>query len=193
MLTYNTRLDRLSLPEFGRNVQRMVEHCKTISDRDERTRCAYSIVESMYRLLPPTGDQQEYRRKLWDQLAIISNFDLDIDWPYEVIKRDDLDSKPDPVLLPGYNIRKRQYGKNIELMIDQISQIPQGEERDVLVSLIANHMKKLLVTADNDSVEDARVFNDLRLLSHGAINVSPDDLHLHEFKALPLPKKKKKK
>lgn len=193
MLTYNTQLKNLVLPEYGRNIQRMVEHCMTIADFDERTRCAHTIVDSMFTLFPPVGDHEEYRRKLWDHLAIMSDFTLDIDWPYEVIRRESLQTSPDPVLLPAFNISRRQYGKNIELMIGRIIEYPEGEERDVLSVLIANQMKKMMVTVDNDVVEDEKVFNDLLEMSHGVINLFDKNVRLHEFRALPGPSSKKKK
>lgn len=193
MLTYNTQLKKLILPEYGRNIQRMIDHCLTIDDFDRRTACAHTIVDSMFALFPPVGDHEEYRRKLWDHLAIMSDFALDIDWPVEVIQRESLQTPPDPVLLPAFNISRRQYGKNLELMINRLTEYPEGEERDVLSILLANQMKKMMVTVDNDIVEDEKIFKDLLDMSHGVINLFDKDIHLHEFKALPGPSKKKKK
>lgn len=193
MLSYNTRRPKLRLPEYGRNIQQMIDHCMTIPDRDERTRCAHTIIGVMKTLLPQTGDMDEYMRKLWDHLAIMSDFALDIDWPVEVIQRESLQTPPDPVLLPAFNISRRQYGKNLELMIGRVCDYPEGEERDVLAILLANQMKKMMVTADNDAVEDEKIFRDLLDMSHGVINLFDKDIHLHEFKTLPGPSKKKKK
>ncbi len=193
MLTYNTQLKKLILPEYGRNIQRMIDYCLTIDDFGKRTDCAHTIVDSMFTLFPPVGDHDEYRRKLWDHLAIMSDFALDIDWPVEVIQRESLQTPPDPVLLPAFNISRRQYGKNLELMIGRVCDYPEGEERDVLAILLANQMKKMMVTADNDAVEDEKIFRDLLDMSHGVINLFDKDIHLHEFKTLPGPSKKKKK
>lgn len=193
MLTYNTKLKSLTMPEYGRNVQRMIDHCLTLPEKEQRNACANTIIEAMYRLFPPTGEQQAYRRKLWDHLAIMSDFNLDIDWPFEVIRKDELNTKPDMVPLPAYNIQRRHYGKNLELMIEEAAHMPEGEERDVLALRIANHMKKLMVTSDNENVEDERIFRDLRDMSHGVINLSGGNVRLHEFKALPGPSSKKKK
>lgn len=193
MLTYNTKLKSLTMPEYGRNVQRMIDHCLTLPEKEQRNACANTIIEAMYRLFPPTGDQQAYRRKLWDHLAIMSDFNLDIDWPFEVIRKDELNTKPDMVPLPAYNIQRRHYGKNLELMIEEATRMPEGEERDVLALRIANHMKKLMVTSDNEMVEDERIFRDLRDMSHGVLNLLGSNERLHEFKALPGPSSKKKK
>lgn len=193
MLTYNTQLKKLILPEYGRNIQRMVDYCFSIEDFDQRTACANSIVETMFTLFPPVGDPEEYRRKLWDHLAIMSDFALDIDWPVDVIRPESLHIAPDPVPLPAFNISRRQYGKNIELMISRIVEYPEGDERDVLSVLIANQMKKMMVTVDNDIVEDEKIFRDLLEMSHGAINLFDKDVRLHEFKTIQGPSKKKKK
>lgn len=192
-MTYNTQLKKLVLPEYGRNIQRMVDHCMDIHDRDLRTDCAHSIVDAMYQMFPPTGDPNEYRRKLWDHLAIMSDFELDIDWPFEPLRPDDILSKPDPMPLPVQERYNRQYGKNVEFMVAEIAHMPECPDREILIMLIANHMKKILTTTENDSIEDAKVLKDLRYMSHGMINVDPQTMHLHEFKPLAPPKKKKKK
>lgn len=193
MLTYNTQLKDLALPEYGRNIQRMVDHCLTIQNKTLRTECAHTIIDTMYKLFPPNGDQEEYRKKLWDHLAIMSDFQLDIDWPVEVIRPDTLNTQPNPVPLPIERINNRQYGICIEHMVEQISMMEPSEDRDVLIRLVANHMKKLLLSTNDDNVEDERIFKDLQYMSHGAINMFGSDLKLHEFKTLPGPSKKKKK
>lgn len=193
MLTYNTQLKKLVLPEYGRNVQQMVDHCLTIEDRDERTRCAYSIINIMGNLFPNLRDVEDFRHKLWDHLAIMSNFQLDIDYPYEVITASSLSALPEQL---GYNntpIKLRHYGKYIELMIAKAALMDDSEEKNALVSLIANHMKKIMVAANNESIDDARVLSDLREYSKGAINLDPNTYHLHEFKESPTPSSKRKK
>lgn len=193
MLNYNTQLKRLKLPEYGRTIQSMVDHCLAIADRDERTQCAYAIVKSMSKINPSAERNEESERKLWDHLAIMSDFQLDIDYPFEVVKPENLDSKPEPVLYTSNPIRYRHYGKNIVDMIAVASDMPQGEERDELVLLIANHMKKTMLAVNRDGVEDEKVFRDLTELSHGSIRLSSETVKLHEFQAAPEPKTGKKK
>lgn len=193
MLTYNTQLKKLILPEYGRNIQQMVDHCLTIEDRDERTRCAYAIVDAMGRLFPKLKEQPDYRQKLWDHIMIMSGYQLDIDFPVEVAGPDKFQEGPERVPYPGRFIRYRHYGKEIELMIDRAAEMPEGPERDELALLIANHMKKTLVALDRDSVEDYRVFNDLAELSHGQIRLSPETVQLYDFKFIAPPAGKKKK
>lgn len=193
MLTYNTQLKRLILPEYGRNIQQMVDHCLSIEDRDERTRCAYSIINSMSKLFPKIKEEEDYQQKLWDHLAIMSDFKLDIDYPVETVKPDNLHSRPANVKYPAEHIRYRHYGKDVELMINKAISMEESPERNELVMLIANHMKKLLLSANPDGVDDTKIFKDLAEYSHGAIRLDAQNTRLHEFKIVAPPSNKKKK
>ena len=196
MLTYNSQLKQLILPEYGRNVHQMVEHCMSLPDRDERNRCAHTIIAIMDNMFPENRVEADYKHKLWDHLAIMSEFELDIDYPYEIVRKDNLDSRPEPM---GYHlepIKYRHYGKIIERMIERAAQYPEGEERDTLVMLLANHMKKLIFQINKEDVEDAKIFKDLYYYSGGKIKLNVDTHSLHEFKEAPQQggsKKKKKK
>ena len=197
MLEYNTQLKKLLLPEYGRNVQQMVDHCMTIEDREERTRCAYSIINIMGNLFPQLRDEEDFKHKLWDHLAIMSDFKLDIDYPYEVVKVEDLYSKPEIVEYKLEPIKYRHYGKIIEKMIGRAAEYPEGEEKDALISLIAHHMKKLMFAISKEGVEDEKIFKDLYRYSRGKINLNPETCKLRVFKEAPAAnnqsKKKKKK
>lgn len=195
MLTYNTQLEHLVLPEYGRNVQQMINHCMTIADRDERNRCAHTIVAIMDNMFPENRSEVDYKRKLWDHLAIISGFQLDIDYPYEVVEPSNLVSRPDPIDYQLEPIKFRHYGKIIERMIERAAQYPEGEERDALVMLLAHHMKKLIYQINKEDVEDAKIFRDLDFYSHGRIKLDTNSHILHEFQEVnqKQPKKKKKK
>lgn len=194
MLTYNTQLPRLTLPEYGRNIQRMVDYCLTIPDRDERTACAHSIVATMSTLFPSLRATPGFKQKLWDHLAILSDFQLDIDYPVEVIRPDSLGSGPDPVPYSFDDTpRRRHYGKYLERMAEVAAQMPEGEEREALSLLLANQMKKLMLSVAPDGVDDVKIFKDLREISHGAIVLDPQTHRLFEFQAAPQPSSKKKK
>ena len=121
MIKYNTQLKKLVLPEYGRNIQQMVDHCVSIEDREERMRCAQAIIETMGNLFPELRDVEDFKHKLWDHLAIMSDFKLDIDYPCEIVKPESLESVPDKVDYNISPIRYRHYGKNIELMIAKAS------------------------------------------------------------------------
>jgi len=195
MLTYNTQLSRLVLPEYGRNIQNMVDHCIKIKDRDLRTQCAYSIVSAMATLFPELKSGGEYNHKLWDHLMIMSNFQLDIDFPCDVIKEENLNTYPDKVEYTSGNFRFRHYGATVEKMIAKACEMPEGEERDELVMLIAYQMKKLMMGFNREGADDAKVFNDLAIMSHGQIRLSTENVKLREIiePAKPTGKKKRKK
>lgn len=194
MLTYNNRLKKLVLPEYGRNIQNMVDHCMTIEDREERNICAATIIEAMQILFPANGDANEYHRKLWDHLAIMSDFQLDIDYPFEPVDSRVFGDRPDPIPLerPG-SFPNRHYGQLIQDLINTASTMPEGDERDALVTLIANQMKKTLMAANPEGVDDRRILNDLRTMSHGTISADPEKINLLEFKHAPTPSGRKKK
>ena len=193
MLTYKNQLKELVLPEYGRNIQNMVEFCLTIEDRDERTRCARSIVDAMQILFPAQIEQQTYRRKLWDHLAIISDYRLDVDIPFELVTPDSFDEKPQAVSEGACNIRRRHYGHLVEAMVAKAAEMPEGEERYELIMMVANHMKKLQLALNPEGVDDYRIFKDLYEMTDGAINIDYTTNPLHDFKIAPVPGKKKRK
>ena len=197
MLLYNTQLKKLILPEYGRNIQQMVDYCMTIPDRDERNHCARTIVDTMITLFPELRGEADFEHKFWDHLAIMSDFKLDIDYPYEVVKEENLESKPQPIHYQLDRIKFRHYGKIIERMIERAAQYPEGDERDALVMLLANHMKKLIYQINNEDVEDRKIFNDLYHYSKGVIRLDTATHKLHDYQVLAQPqptgKKKKKK
>ena len=193
MLTYTTHLKKLVLPEYGRNIQRMVDHCLTIEDRAERTRCAATIVKTMEQLFPIQGNADAYRRKLWDHLAIMSDFSLDVDVPFELVGRGSLDDRPQPIEYDQAYFEHRHYGLLLQRAITRAAEMDAGEERDALIMLLANHMKKIMLALNPEGVEDAKIFKDLKILSRGAISLDPETVSLLEFKVAPAPTKKKKK
>lgn len=198
MLTYNSQLKKLVLPEYGRNIQQMVDYCCTIEDREERNKCAYSIINTMSNMFVHLSHEADFKHKLWDHLAIMSDFKLDVDSPYDMVKPENLSTKPQPIEYKLENIKMRHYGKIVDRMIQRACEWPDGEEKEALVMLIANHMKKLIYQINNEDVEDAKIFKDLEFFSKGQIKLNPETHSLHEFKIAPssgqqASKKKKKK
>lgn len=193
-------MKRLALPEYGRNIQNMVDYCLTIEDREERTNCAYSIIATMGNLFPQLRDLSEFKHLLWDHLAIMSDFKLDIDYPYEVVKKETLNICPDRVPYSSpQSIRYRHYGKLVQGMIDKAMELTDPEEKKELSIYIANYMKKCYILYNKDGVADQKIFDDLRNLSKGDIRLSSDDVVLEDCKDLlasqvqSSSKKKKKK
>lgn len=184
------------MPQYGRTIQDMVNYCLTITDREERTVCAHSIINAMARILPKVREEEDYKQKLWDHLAIMADFKLDIDWPVTPATPEKFAGRPEHVSYGHNFIRQRVYGKEIEKMVEHALTMDNGPERDELVFLIANHLKKTLLANNKDGVRDERVFKDLAEMSHGMIDLTHADIRLHDFKIVAPPttgKKKKKK
>ena len=170
---YNSSRDRLILPEYGRNIQKMVNHIKTIEDREERNKAARTVIGVMGNLNPHLRDVADFKHKLWDHLAIISDFDLDIDSPYPLPERESLQSKPRKVPYQQHKIKKKHYGRAIVLMIEKAVALEPGEEKDDLVKMIAYHMKKAYLTWNREAVSDEEIFTDMKTLSGGVLVVDP--------------------
>lgn len=200
MLEYNTQLKQMILPEYGRNVHEMVEFCLNILDRDERTRCAYTIVRIMANKFPELVAPDGSKDKIWDHIMIMSNFNLDIDFPVDVIRKEQVHPRPARIAYSQSRIRQRTYGKTIERMIDVVAAMEPSDERDTFISMLANHMKKLLLIHNPEGVDDARVLRDLAEYSGGRIQLDPQTYVLSEYTEEPVgprqpqqSKKKKKK
>ncbi len=141
-LDYNTQREKLIMPEYGREVQKMVDYCMTIADRKERLNCAYTIIDTMMRMNPQLTQTDNYEQKLWDQLAVISDFKLDIDWPVDVSKAKVINEKPQPVKHETGRIPVRHYGRMVFELFDKLKTMEPGPERDELTALTANQMKR---------------------------------------------------
>ena len=168
----------MALPEYGRCVQNMVDHALTIEDRAERQRCANTIVNIMGGMFPHLREVPDFKHKLWDHLAIMSDFKLDIDYPYEIVRPDYLNVKPDRIPYSSGKIRYRHYGRAIEQLIQKAVEMPEGEERDQLIALTASHMKKDYITWNKDTVEDQKIYDDIYEMSGGTIRLSDENFHL---------------
>lgn len=187
---YNTQRKRMALPEYGRNVQKMVDHIKTIKDRDERNRAAKTIISIMGNLNPHLRDIGDFKHKLWDHLAIIASFELDIDSPYPVPEELKLIEKPKVVPYMQGEIRFLHYGRIIGMMIEAATEFEEGEEKEYLTTLIVNQMKKSYVTWNRSQVADEVIINDMKVLSKGKLKMT-EGVRILEIREL-LPQVKKK-
>ena len=193
MLPYNTDMEPVLLPEYGRHIQGLIDYCVGIPDREERTACAYAIADTMAGIFPDlVGENNDYS-KIWDQLNIMSRFELDIDFPCEVITAEKMHPRPDKLPYTSSDMRFRHYGKNIEKMISIVAALEDGEEREVLISMLAHHMKKLMLQHNKEGVVDAKILRDLSLYSGGRIDLDPQTYLLHEFREAPQPQRNTKK
>lgn len=183
-MKYNTEEKRLAMPEYGRNIQNMVDYCVAIADREERKRCANTIINIMGNMFPHLRDVNDFKHILWDHLAIMADFKLDIDYPYEIIRKEDLYARPPRIPYSTGRIRYRHYGKTLELMIQKAVEMEPGVERDQLVRMIANQMKKSFLTWNKESVDDQKIYQDLAELSKGQIVVDEATCRLADSREL---------
>lgn len=192
-MDYNTSRKHLVLPEYGRNIQKMVLHLKTIEDRDERNKQAQAVIHIMGNMNPHLRDVGDFKHKLWDHLAIISDFELDVDSPYPTPEPETLNAPPEK--LPYKNAKDvsyMHYGRVIESMVKRATEYEEGEEKDYLIEVICNQMKKSFLNWNRESVNDDLIFHDLMILSNNELKI-PEGLKLKETKDLiPKPKNDKK-
>jgi hypothetical protein len=183
-LEYNCERPHLIIPEYGRHIQKLVDHCILLEDAEERNTMAKAIVDVMGNLQPHLRDVPDFKHKLWDQLFIMSDFKLEVDSPYEKPDKDLLQSKPEALAYPKAASKYRFYGNNIQIMIDVALTWDAGEAREALYFAIANHMKKCYLNWNKDTVDDTVIFEHLKELSNGKINLVSRDESLTEVKDL---------
>lgn len=179
-LEYNSSRNKLVISEYGRHIQKLVEHAMTLKDKKERQKMANGIIDIMGELNPQLRDVADFKHKLWDHLFIISNFELDVDSPYEKPILEKLFEKPEPLAYPNSKIKYNHYGKVIELMIDEAVKMEDQELKSKLVIAIANQMKKSYVNWNLDTVEDEIILNQLTKLSKSKLSV-PEGTELSKF------------
>ncbi len=170
-LDYNTQRERLILPEYGREIQNMVDYCVALPDKGERQRCAATIIATMERMVPQNRSNGDYKRKLWDHLALMSNFKLDIDWPYDITEAQAMQAKPKPMKYPSENIRVRHYGQYIFKLFERLKTMEPGTARDNLMRLTANQMKRDLMLWSHGYTDDEKVADDLARYTDGKIQL----------------------
>ncbi|MFQ3579954.1 MAG: DUF4290 domain-containing protein, partial [Bacteroidales bacterium] len=163
-MDYNTQRPKLILPEYGRVVHQMVEYCCTIEDRETRTRAAHAIIELMGNMNPHLRDVPDFKHKLWDHLALMSNFKLDIDWPYPLPEKDILNLKPEKLPYSDGEIKYRHYGKIIEKLVKKIPEIEDPKAQRALFELMANHMKRSYMTWKKENINDEIIIKELNRL-----------------------------
>ncbi|WP_175418925.1 DUF4290 domain-containing protein [Aureibaculum algae] len=183
-LEYNSAREHLIIPEYGRHVQKLVNHCIKLETKEKRNEMANAIIDVMGNLQPHLRDVPDFKHKLWDQLFIMSDFKLDADSPYTTPSQAELTAKPDKLDYPKAASKYKFYGHNIQTMIDTALTWEEGELKEALIFTIANHMKKCFLNWNKDTVDDDVIFKHLAELSHGKINLSTSDETLSEIKNL---------
>lgn len=177
-LEYNSQRSHLIIPEYGRHLQKLIDQATAIADREERNKAAKYIISVMGSLNPHLRDVPDFQHKLWDQLFIMSDFNLDVDSPYPIPSKDILTQKPDRLKYPQNFPKYRFYGNNIKYMIDVANSWEESELKNALVLVIANHMKKCYLSWNKDTVTDEVIFEHLLELSDGKLNLSKSNEEL---------------
>ena len=196
-LDYNTQREKLIMPEYGREIQKMVEYACELPTKEERLKCAKAIIRQMENKNPQLKENADFEQTLWDHLYLMSHRELEIDWPYDVSGADKILSKPDPIKPPKEELRLRHYGKLVCKLFEQLKTMPAGEERDALTYYTANQMKRDLMTWGHGSMDDERIADDLARFTDGKIQIDLSTFRLDRVDAITNPetngKRKKKK
>jgi hypothetical protein len=169
---YNTERPHLILKEYGRNVQKLVEYIRTIADKDKRTELAYTLIELIKQLTPTIKDQPENPQRVWDDLYIIADFNLDIHSPYPVPERDILFKKPDKVDYPQSTIRFKHYGKNIEKLVKEALKKEDPQERQDAIIYLGKLMKTFYGNWNKETLDDSVILKDIQEMSGGALDMT---------------------
>ncbi|TVZ55061.1 uncharacterized protein DUF4290 [Lutibacter sp. Hel_I_33_5] len=183
-LEYNSERTLMIIPEYGRHIQKLVNHCVALETKEERNTMAKAIIDVMGNLQPHLRDVPDFKHKLWDQLFIMSDFKLDADAPYEIPSKEELQEKPESLAYPKSASRYRYYGNNIQTMIDVALSWEEGDKKEALIFAIANHMKKCYLNWNKDTVDDAVIFKHLLVLSDNKIDLTETEEALTESKHL---------
>lgn len=198
-MQYNTQRQQLHMPEYGRCVQEMVDLAVSLPTKEQRQQCANTIVSIMSRIQPQTGSKEDLAHKLWNHLARISHYKLDIDYPVEICTEEESMEHPKPLPYPMKRIGRRHYGHLIEQSLDYAQTLPDGDMKDTLVKMIANQMKQDLFMWNRDSMDENLVAQDIARYSKGSLRL---DLGNFKFASVGVPnlhqisgtgKKKKKR
>lgn len=174
-MDYNTQRPKLLLPEYGRIVQEMVDYARTLPEKAQRQACAETIVSVMASFAPGRRQQPDFWHKLWDHLALMADYGLDIDYPYEIVRRTD-QTKPARLPYPQTRIRYRHYGHLIEELTRKLKEMPEGEERSQLAWLVAGQMRRSLNDWNKDALSDRKVAADLAAYTDGTVRLTADEL-----------------
>ena len=188
-LDYNTKREKLMMPEYGREIQKMIDLAVSLPTKEERQKCANTIIQLMETKVPQLADSSDYEQTLWDHLYLMSHKQLDIDWPFDVSEAEKILSKPQPMQLPKDELKLRHYGKLVSELFEKLKSMPEGEERDTLIFYTANQMKRDLATWGHGSIEDERVANDLARYTDGVIQL---DLNTFKFEKVSVAEETKK-
>lgn len=171
MDNFNEDKSPLVLREYGRNVQKLVNYVKTIEDKEKRTRFAETLVDLMKMINPNTKDYPEYTQKVWDDLYIMSGFDLEVDGPFPMPEKSILGRKPRKMEYNTHSVKFKHYGKNVELMIDKAIALEDAEDKEAAIIAIGKLMKTFQLAWNRDNVDDEVILQNIQQLSKGNLSI----------------------
>ncbi|MEQ8909296.1 MAG: DUF4290 domain-containing protein [Vicingaceae bacterium] len=177
-MEYNTTRPKMIIPEYGRHIQKLIDHATKLESKEKRNEMALAIIDVMGQLNPHLRNIQDFKHKLWDHLFIMSDFKLDVDSPYPTPEPEHFQSKPRKMPYPDNNIRYKHYGRGVEKLVQSALDMEEGEERDALIQSTANLMKKHYLTWSRNSVDDKQIMLDLKKVSRGNLEVEEDKIEL---------------
>ena len=180
-MEYNTGREALTLKEYGRNIHKLVEFVKTVEDKEKRNKYAATLVELMKQINPNVKDSNDYHQKVWDDLFIISDFDLDAEGPFPVPNAEILERKPNRVPYKSNEIRFRHYGRNVEIMISQAIEMESEEEKQGAIVAVGRLMKSFCLAWNKDAVEDRVILEHIRKLSGGKLEMDLAFIEEHKL------------
>ncbi|MDQ7736330.1 DUF4290 domain-containing protein [Prevotella corporis] len=182
-LDYNTQREKLVLPEYGREIQDMVAYCVTLPTKEERQDCAETIISIMDRMNQQNHGNADHIQKLWDHLALMADFKLDIDYPFDVSQAMKIASKPEPMTYPMSKIPVRHYGKMMFELFEKLKNMEEGDERTELIRVVANQMKRCLIQWGHGSSDDEKVASDLARFTDGKVQIDLDTFKFDKINA----------
>ena len=194
-LDYNTQREKLILPQYGREIQNMVDHAVGLPTKEERQRCAEAIISIMDRMNAQNRGNVDHMEKLWDHLALMANFKLDIDYPCDVSQALKIAAKPEPMPYPMSNIPVRHYGKLLFEAFEELKAMEPGNRRDAFVRSVANQMKRSLMQWGHGTSVDEKIASDLARFTDGKIQLDLDTFKFEKINVREFvqPRNKKKK
>ncbi|MBX2917112.1 MAG: DUF4290 domain-containing protein [Cyclobacteriaceae bacterium] len=171
---YNTSREAIILKEYGRNVQKLVNYIRTIPDKDKRTQMATTLIELIKQLAPVAKEAQENPQRMWDDLYIMADFNLDVNNPYSTPDRTILFKKPRKMEYPQNDVRYRHYGKNIERLVIEATKKEDPQEREEAAIYIGKLMKTFYGAWNKETLDDSVIVKDISILSKGKLTLSLD-------------------
>jgi hypothetical protein len=172
--TYNTQRSNVILKEYGRNVQNIIEFIKTVPDKEKRTRLCVELIELIKQLNPSIKEQPEDPQRMWDDLFIMADFELDVNNPYPAPPRDVLNKKPMRMVYPQSNVRFKHYGKNIEKLVKEAMKKEDPQEREQVVIYLGKLMKTFYSSWNKEILDDSVILKDIYAMSGGQLSINLD-------------------